>query len=64
MNRPLIDWLETVVIGVVGLGPTGIASRCVECRRAHPDAASCSGFGAGCLLKPPPPESDDSTSSG
>ena len=42
---------ELAIVGPVATRGLGVVQQCIACRRAAgPDAASCSGFGAGCLV--------------
>lgn len=52
-------YLETAVTGVIGLGKSGVASRCQECALAKREMEACGGFGEGCVVKlqPEPPRS-------
>ncbi len=50
-----VTFLQTAVTGVIGVGSTGVASRCLACGAKQ--VAECNGFGVGCLVKrePDPP---------
>lgn len=47
-----VTFLQTAVTGVIGVGSTGVASRCLACGAKR--VAECNGFGEGCLVRPAP----------
>ena len=49
-----VSFLETAVTGVVGVGDTGIVSRCVECAARQAGGQPCNGFGEGCVARREP----------
>ncbi len=51
MDTIALNFLETAVVGVVGIGASGVASRCMECQWAQQESKPCGGFGEGCMTR-------------
>jgi hypothetical protein len=46
-----MGFIETAVAGVIGVGETGVVSRCIECRAWLEGDQRCNGFGQGCVAR-------------